>query len=216
MMRHLRFLLVFVLVAAVLAIVPASTVAAVSYTSLNRFVYGEVISPGTAGTSGPTNNFGQGPWVGNKTVVELLGSAGGTQISSLDTTNIIMSGELSASMPAGYTGEAQSGLNAQLTLSNDTPFFYSWTKTSDVLINGTIIAKTGGGGPIYNSFQSSGSGLLPAGNYFMGFYFYIPITSAGGTKSGTYTFNLSFTPEPSSIMLGLIGGMPLLTIRRRR
>jgi hypothetical protein len=212
MKRCVRFLLQSVLAIAIVYSLPLSGLAAVSYTVLYRSYYVDVASPGALGISVGDTNFGLGPWSRSDGIVDPIGSAGVTTTSNIDSSNITMSGQLSTSTPPNYSGQTRSDHNIHFTLSTNTPFFYSWTKTDEVELAGTILG--GGGGSAYSA--SSASGVLSAGDYYTQIAFRIPITSAGGTKSGTYSFILSFTPEPSSIMLGLTGGAFVAGARRRR
>jgi hypothetical protein len=202
MNRHILLVATTILLTFGLAPIHGATI---NYTNPQRYVYGLVVPPGSLGTDSTDQTFALTTWNGNRTVVDGAGSAGGTQDSNIGASSISMSGQLAVSIPANYTAEAKTGINVSIFLSDETPFFYSWTKSDNVLINGTILARQGGGPPIFNSAQSSASSVLPAGLYNMSFYFSIPVDAAGGSKSGTYTFDLAFVPEPSTLVLGCFG-----------
>ncbi len=201
-----RFL--FGLLVLCLAATPAA--AAIDYGTLNRQVvsaagpiggFGDIDSDDTTATgfwsASVASAYSDGPPSGGNA------SATATQVSDLATLSITMAGDLTGAGAAndppfgGYAGLAQSRLGASFTLDSDSPYVSTLVSTADV---GHFDFRS----QIAN-YDANSSGVLPAGFYTLSIVFQASNFGFPGAVSGSYAYNLTIVPEPSSACLILVG-----------
>jgi hypothetical protein len=195
---------------------PAS--AAVTYLSTFRSTSVGLNQAGTlcCGLYGPSTSQ-IGPFNVDVKFPQIAGVPGGGRVimnSNIDSLGITAAGTLMAEAEAGVAPEAEANLSVRFTLDAPTPYIGSFTSDPTASFFAVVFRYIDG--QPASGFGLPSQGVLPPGEYRVGASFRKFLNHDGGSFVSNYSVHFLFVPEPSTAVIFLAAGLPLLTSRRKR
>jgi hypothetical protein len=147
---------------------------------------------------------------------EGFGIPGGSRVimnSNIDSLGITATGTLVGEAPPGWAVDANANVNVRFTVDRPTPYIGNYSSDSSTSFFAVVF-------PLINGQPAPGvspsQGVLPPGEYRVAGSFRRFLNYDGGSFVGNYSFHFLFIPEPSTAVLLLAAGLPLLTARGSR